>query len=111
MLKYYEQIMNPKKKQKNDGRGDFDRESNTPGFDSRPPGGPSYGAPGLLPDPIGFGGGVPATSAAAASATPATSLPKKRPWEVRHEKMEKSFNPDLEKVGLPTSFGKRKQRD
>ena len=81
MLKYYEEIMNPKKKKQ---KGEKGEEVNTEG-------------------------------AIAPNDNPAQKK-KKKPWEVRREKIQKSFNPELEKNGLPTSFGganskKRKERD
>jgi hypothetical protein len=90
MMKYYNEIMNPKKKQKKNKDGeDQDQTQQQMGL-------------------LGFAPGQPQPP------TDQLLKPKqkvKRPWEVRHEKMEKKFNPELEKTGLPTSFtGKGKKR-
>lgn len=81
MLKYYNEIMNPKKKQK---KPDANQQQE------------QFGSPILGTHP----NAPPGT----------TAVQKKKPWEIRHEKMEKTYNPELEKAGLPTSFGQKKGR-
>jgi len=105
MMKYYAEIMNPKpkkqKKNKNEEESIENQEHLEPA-DTFNIGG------GLLPTPT-----TTTTTNKNQQQQPNKKVVK-RPWEVRHEKMEKSYNPELQQNGLPTSFiskGKRKNRD
>lgn len=106
MMKYYAEIMNPKPKKQKKSRQEREEEEESASNE--------INDKNNEPDTFNIGRGLLPTPTSGDNQQPTKKKTVKRPWEVRHQKMEKTFNPELEQNGLPTSFaskGKRKDRD